>query len=262
MKQLHILLLTIVCLLLAACSTDKLPDLPALPDDLRQLPDLVRDLELPDLGGIDNLPGLEALPSFEPPAGAIRFNGPTERRIGIGERIPGTDISLTGITDGQAEFQIAGMRSLRSTADSLDYDGEWPGIPGSAYNARLRLYLIGEDNVRIAGVHQLTIPSIQPTIGASMTGTFTMRFPFTDDVEIGDDRIAGTTYGYIGSTERGAQLSGLPEGDYPYFKVGDSFRWSGALRPDVGVDYNLRMLNYGNNSARVGGVVTLTLPGM
>lgn len=262
MRKLHITLWFFVCLLLTACSTEQLPDLPALPDDLRQLPDLVSELQLPDLGDITDLPGLDALPSFEPPTGAIRFNGPTEQRIAIGEHIPGTDISLTGITDGQAEFQIAGMRSLRSTADSLDYDGEWPGIPGSAYNARLRLYLIGEDNVRIAGVHQLTIPGIQPAIGASVTGQFTMRFPFTDGVNVGDDRIAGTTYGYVGSTERGAQLSGLPEGDYPYLKVGDSFRWNGALRPDVGAGYNLRMLNYDNNSARVGGVVTLTLPGM
>ena len=261
MRTLYIHLTLLMALLLTGCSTSELPSLPALPDELRQLPDLVRELELPDLGGIADLPGLDALPSFQAPPGAIRFSGPIERRVNVGERIPGTDITLTAGGKGEATFQLAGLNSVRRVGDSLDYDGDWAGLPGAPYNARLRLYSIGDDHVRIAGVHQLTIPNIQPVEGAAAPGAFTMRFPYTDSAETGSGAFDGLTYGYAGSTERGAQIAGLATDTYPYLKTGDSLRWIGALRSDIGAEFNLRMLNYSENNARVGGIVTLTLPG-
>lgn len=264
MRSLCIHLTLLMALMLAGCgapSLPELPSLPALPDELRQLPDLVRELGLPDLSNIGDLPGLDALPSFQAPPGAVRFSGPIERRINVGERIPGTDITLTAGGEGEATFQIAGMNSVRRVGDSLDYDGDWMGLPGAPYNARLRLYFIGNDHVRIAGVHQFTIPSIQPVQGATTPGVFTMRFPYTDGVEVGGGAFDGTTYGYAGSTERGAQITGLAADVYPYLKTGDSLRWIGALRPDIGAEFDLRVINYGENSARVGGIVTLALPG-
>jgi hypothetical protein len=264
MRALYIRLTLLIALFLAGCSAPELPSLPslpALPDELRQLPDLVRELGLPDLSSITDLPGLDALPSFQAPPGAIRFSGPIERRVNVGERIPGTDIMLTAGGQGEATFQIAGLNSVRRVGDSLDFDGDWVGLPGAPYNTRLRLYSIADDHVRIAGVHQLTVPNIQPMEGTPVSGTFTMRFPYTDSAEVGGGAFDGITQGYAGSTERGAQITGLPQNVYPYLKTGDSLRWIGALRPDIGAEFNLRMLNYGENSARVGGIVTLTLPG-
>ncbi len=119
------LFLLLLPLLLNACSTpelptmpdlSQLPQLPGIPESLRDIPDLLGQLGLPDLSNIPNLPQIEDLPGLQTPAGAIVFNGPTERRLNIGDRLPGTDITLTNVTGNGAEFQIAGMRSTRTLA--------------------------------------------------------------------------------------------------------------------------------------------------
>jgi len=253
----------VLLLLLSGCGRPELPSLPELPgltDELSQIPEALQDLQLPDLSGVE-LPSLDSLPLLSAPPGAILFSGPMERRLQAGERLPSTDITFTGIENGQAVFTVMGMRSPRSTGDSLDFDGQWPGIMGSSYSARYRIYRISEQNVRIAGVHQLMIPNIAPQAGAMPTGGFEMRFPYVDSVGAGGDQITGTTLGYLGKQERGAQLTGLPESDYPYRAMGDSILWEGMLRPDVGARFDLRMLTYGAENARVGGTVALFLPG-
>ncbi|MCB0063174.1 MAG: hypothetical protein KDE19_13715 [Caldilineaceae bacterium] len=237
-----------------------LPDLPAIPQELQDLPNLARDLGLPDLGSISNLPTLEDLPGFQTPPGAIVYNGPTEHSLQIGDRLPGTDIVLTGIAEDRAEFQIAGMRSQRTVGDSLDFDGTWPGIGGVDYNARYRIYYVGSSSVRAAGVHRVVIHDIQPTEANVTLSGNTMKFPFTVNVSAGG-QIAGTTLGYVGQSDRGGEISGLPAGDYPFHKIGDSIPWKGFIRADVPATYNIRMLYYDANQAQVGGIVTIALPG-
>ena len=158
-----------------------------------------------------------------------------------------------------AEFLIDGLRSTRLVGDSLDHDGAWPTLPGTTYNLRMRLYRIGNDSVRVAGVNQLTIHDIAPQPGNVTWPTDELRFPFTVNPAPGDG-IKGSTLGYEGVDDRGAIMTGLAADEFPYRKVGDSIRWSGLLRSDIGVDYNLRMLNYGDGGARVGGLITLQVP--
>jgi hypothetical protein len=67
--------------------------------------------------------------------------------------------------------------------------------------------------------------------------------------------------GYAWRDERGAELSGLPAGEYPYRKLGDSVEWAGQLTSDIPVVYHLRLLYYQEANATVGGVVIVTLPG-
>ena len=276
-QNLVIPVLLIVTLLLGACSTPELPtipeipqipelpgmpdlsQLPGIPDSLRGLPDLLGQLGLPDLSSIPNLPQLEDLPGMQTPPGAIVFNGPTERNIAIGDRLPGTDIVLSSVSPAGAEFQIAGMRSVRTMGDSLDFDGTWPSANNVDYNLRMRIYYLGDTYVRAAGVHRFVVHNIQPTEGNVTLGSNTMKFPFTVSVTPGGT-IAGTTLGYAGQDDRGGQITGLPAGDYPYRKVGDSIIWKGYVRSDIPAEYNIRMLYYDANGARVGGVVTLVIP--
>ena len=244
-------------------SIDDLPggldDLPGIPAALRELPGLVEELGLPDISQIANLPGIEDLPIMRGTPGAIVYNGPTERRIAVGETIPGTQISLIGLDGELAEFQIDGLRSVRAVGDSLDFDGPWPGIDGVSYNLRLRIYRVGGDSVRAAGVHQLVIHGIAPVETSVNLEGHIMKFPFTDGLDSGQT-IAGTTLGFAAGDEKGARIIGVPEGDYPYRKVGDSLRWQGLERPDIAVDYRIRMLYYGESDARVGGTVSVALP--
>ena len=53
---------------------------------------------------------------------------------------------------------------------------------------------------------------------------------------------------------------GLAADEYPYRKIADSVRWQGTIRDGIPVDYALRMLNYDANIARIGGIVSVTLP--
>jgi hypothetical protein len=164
MKRFQTVLALCLALLLAGCSLPGVGDLPIEIPGNPQLPNLdqLRDLGLPDLSGIANLPQIADLPALNVADNAIVFAGPTERKIRLGERIPGTDIVLNAISADGAEFQIGGMRAVRSLGDSLDFDGNWPGIGGVTYNLRLRVYLVEGDGVRAAGVHRLLVETITP----------------------------------------------------------------------------------------------------
>ena len=277
------MILVSALLLLSACGRDNLPSvsdlpqqlqdlpaqlpqlpkeldsLPAIPDALRQLPGMLEELGLPDLSGIANLPDIDDLPILNSEPGSMVFNGPSERRLAVGDRLPGSNIELVAVADGNAEFRIDGLRSIRTTGDSLDFDGPWPGAPDITYNVRLRIYHVGNDSIRAAGVHQLTIPNVMPTPGDVTLGANTFRFPFTTSAGRGES-FPGTTYGFVAAGEPGAEISGLPAGDYPYVKMGDSLRWRGSLRPDIPAEYNLRMVTYNESNARIGGIVNLSLP--
>lgn len=237
----------------------QLPSLPGLPSELEQLPGLLNELGLPDLSQISGLPGLSDLPLIQTPPGGMVFNGPIERGLRVGDRVPGTGIQLVGVSEAGAEFTIDGMRSVRAVGDSLDYDGPWPGLPGATYNLRMRIYRASDQSVRAAGVHQLTVQGVQPVQTNARVNDATLRFPFTTGANLGGT-FAGITYSYLGTDDRGAQIGGLPEGDYPYHKVGDSLSWAGNLRSDVQAEYNLRILMYNETGARVGGTVKLALP--
>ena len=268
--RIHLRSLTVLLVaagLLTGCFGQELPQMPDLPiaiptnlalPNLENLPDYLKDLQLPDLSQIPNLPNLNDLPGLQAPENGVIFAGPTERKVEAGQTIPGTNIQLISVSSDGAEFTIAGLRSLRRTGDSLDFDGPWPNIGGVTYTARLRIYTVGDDSVRVAGVHRLVVENINPSNGSPVLSS-SAQFPSTSTVAKGEV-IPGTTFRYVGTDERGAQIGGLPEGDYPYFKVGDSLVWQGTLRDDIAARYVVRVLFYTENTLQVGGIVTLALP--
>ncbi|MEM7538436.1 MAG: hypothetical protein AAF639_40080 [Chloroflexota bacterium] len=256
-----------------------LSDIPGIPKTLQEfsqeIPDLLNELELPNIDQLTNLPQIEDLPFLQPEEGTITYNGPVERRVNPGEWIPGTDLFFVGVTaDKKAEFQIAGFNSTRSVGDSLDFDGSWGNVAsksarngsGIEYSLRLRIYRIADDHVRAAGVHQLKVGSIDPLFDSyafpeaeTQPNNTQFSFPFTVNVARGE-AISGTTYGYQGKTERGGEIFGLPSNAYPFHKTGDSIEWTGYLRHNLPVEYNLRMLYYAEEHAQVGGIVRIILP--
>jgi len=259
MKKLSRFVAFLLVLVLTGCGS--IPGLPVEIPGNPQLPSLdqLRDLGLPDLSSIPNLPQLGDLPALHAGDNAIVFAGPTERRIARGERIPGTDIVLAAITDAGAEFQIGGQRALRAPGDSLDFDGNWPGIGGVVYNLRMRVYLVGGDSVRAAGVHRLLVENLAVQEQAVTPQGTTLKIPYAASASRGE-RLKGTTLGYVGNADRGAEFSGLPAGDFPYRKVGDSLPWRGFLRSDIPIEYNIRVALYNDSSVQVAGIATIQLP--
>lgn len=254
-------------LLLAGCGEAKLPDLPApdlsklpgIPESLRGVSNLWNDLGLPDISQVANLPALGDLPGLETPPGGIGYAGPTEARINVGEHLAGTNIVLTAVNSDGAQFEIAGQHSVRKIGDSLDFDGAWPGASGAQYTLRLRIYIVADTYIRAAGVHRLVINNIQPVMDNSTLSKTILKFPFTAGAKKGE-LFAGLSLRYGGSDDHGGQIGGLPEGDYPYRKIGDSILWKGHVRADIPVEYNVRMLFYNADQAQIGGVVTVAMP--
>ena len=262
--------------LLSACFGPDLPGAPQMPklpsprslpgvdELLDQLPgfdlDLLKELELPDLSDIADLPQMVDLPTVDLAENAMAFTGPTEMRIEIGEFIRGTDIQLTAIVEGRAQFLFSGLRAERIAGDSLDFDGPWPNIGGVDYLLRLRVYRVTEEYVRAAGVQRLLIEGIQPIHQPAMVlQENPLKMTYTGSVAAGD-LLKGTTFGYVGQAEQGAEISGIPAGDFPFRKTGDSLRWQGMLRPDLPTQFDLRIVHFGENSVQVAGIVSLQLP--
>lgn len=268
---LHALMIGLITLMVTGCSiplpgTGQLPvEIPGVPSDWGDLAGLMGELGIPDLSSLANVPGLEAFGGLQTPPGAISFQGPLEMSISAGQPIPATDMRLVQAESGAdaAQFEIAGMRAPRRLGDSLDFDGVWPGISGVSYHLRLRVYQIGNGQVRAAGVHRFVIENIAPQVAnvdVENAGGATFSFPHTVTSNTGE-LFPGMTLGYRGQEDRGANLSGLPEGEYPYRKLGDSVEWAGQLTPNIPVVYHLRLLYYQDANATVGGVVTIALPG-
>lgn len=262
--------------LLSACFGPDLPGAPQMPklpsprslpgvdELLDQLPgfdlDLLKELELPDLSDIADLPQMVDLPTVDLAENAMAFTGPTEMRIEIGEFIRGTDIQLNAIVDGRAQFLFSGLRAERIAGDSLDFDGPWPNIGGVDYLLRLRVYRVTEEYVRAAGVQRLLIEGIQPIHQPAMVlQENPLKMTYTGSVAPGD-LLKGTTFGYVGQAEQGAEISGIPAGDFPFRKTGDSLRWQGMLRPDLPAQFDLRIVHFGENSVQVAGIVSMQLP--
>ena len=276
--KLHRLLsvMLIALALLTACTLPDLPGAPQLPKPLspRSIPgledlldmlpgfdlDMLRDLGLTDLSGIADPPQLGDLPGLAVGENAIAFAGPTEMRIDVGDFIRGTDIQLGAIVDGRAEFLFSGLRAERIAGDSLDFDGAWPNISGVDYTLRLRVYRLAEGYVRAAGVQRVVIEGIQPLHQPDVAvNEGSPKVPYTAFVAMGDV-LKGTTFGFAGLAEQGAEISGIPAGDFPFRKTGDSLRWQGMLRPDLPCVFNMRIVHYADNSVQVAGIVTLQLP--
>lgn len=256
-------ILLICTLLLSGCSLledlpIEVPGNPSLPD-LNDLPDLARDLGLPDLSEIPNLPQVSDLPGLSVDEDTLVLAGPTERRIGLGERLFGTDIELVALGDEGAEFRINGLRTIRKVGDSLDFDGGWPGLNGVSYTLRLRLYLLGGDSVRAAGVQRLVVDNVAPQAAPVNLGESTLAIPYSGSAGL-DSTLKGLTYGYAGLGDRGAEIIGLDVDEFPFRKIGDSLVWEGLLRPDLPVRYSLRVLFYNESLIQVAGVATVALP--
>jgi hypothetical protein len=239
-------------------------EIPGVPRDLSELQGLLGEWGIPDLSSLADVPGLEVLGDLQTPAGAIAFQGPLDLALSAGQSIPGTDIRFVRAESGAdaAQFEIAQLSAPRRLGDSLDFDGAWPGIGGVSYHLRLRVYQIGNGQVRAAGVHRVIIEQIAPQAAAVNLEAdgHSLTFPHTVTSNAGQ-HFPGMTLGYSGQDDRGAVLVGLPDGEYPYRKLGDSVEWAGRLTPQIPVVYHLRLLYYQEANATVGGVAIISLPG-
>lgn len=200
-----------------------------------------------------------------PPA-ALVYSGPTEQGVQAGSVVPGTDIRYVGRTaEGTAELHIGDQRALKRVGDSLN----WSGSPLAGVEMQLsqRILWFNADSLQLAGTVRITIQDPQPTPGpipqavdeqAAAAGLVIYTVPVFYTVKK-DEVLPGTTLTYAGASQEGAKLAGLPEGDYPYRRVGDSIAWRGSLRERTYLDLVVRTTFYNEDRLAVTGLAKVIL---
>jgi len=177
-----------------------------------------------------------------------------------GKMLPGTNLAYAGKTDtGAAKMLIGGLVAPKQILDTVD----WQGEPTANVKVKLtmRVVTFDENSVTLGGsAHiELTNVKVQPATGVSGTPSAAlMEFsaPVTFSLKP-NEQIPGSLLFYTGMTADGAQFGGL-EG-YPYRKQADSLQYIARLAPKVTLRLDLRVINFSETGAVVGGTATIRI---
>jgi hypothetical protein len=180
----------------------------------------------------------------------IAYDGAILLTVKNGQTFPGTTIGYQGKTlDGRALVTIAGQQAPKSTADSVNFTGS--PIAGTLLTLNTRVGNYDSNAVNLFGTVHLVVDNAAPQMGAFGPDTITgFGIPVQYSVNRGQT-IPGSTVQFVGKTDQGAQFSNV-EG-FPYRQQLDSIVWSGHLRDKVALRLDLRLLNYSEDSATLGG---------
>ncbi len=209
-----------------------------------------------------DIPGL---PGGAPnPEGATVYNGPVEQGVAAGQLMPGTTIRYVGRTeDKTAEVLINDQRAYKRTGGSLNWQGS--PLDGADLDLNQRVLWFDEEQLQVAGTVRLILYDTNPTPGLipqqpdePSPDLAIFKVPVTYNVKSGE-MIPGTTLSYVGPAADGAEISGLPEGEYPFRKSGDSIDWQGQLRARVYLDLVVRATVYNEDTLNVTGLATVML---
>ena len=188
-----------------------------------------------------------------PQSTTLTYEGPQTYTLKPGDWVPGTDIRYIQQTAEGARFLIADQPSVKQKADSLD----WTGSPaaGVRLEQHLRIVWFTQQALYAAGTFKVEISDVAPHPGAAFAeAPLSFQAPVTYRLAVGG-RAPGTGLSYEGKTADGAKFGGI-EG-YPYRKAADSLSWEGQLRPNVALRLDLRVLEYDEQAAQVGGIAHL-----
>lgn len=184
---------------------------------------------------------------------SLAYTSPVEIGIPRGELLPGTDIRYVGKSDEGARVSIGGQPALKKAGDSLNWKGTL--VDGVAADLNLRVVLITEDKLHVAGTADIVVADPSPQPGPpNELAPIHYKLPVAHRVKKGT-AIPGTPFIYAGKTDRGAQLGNI-EG-YPYREIGDSIVWQAQLRDGVWLELNLRTALFTDRTLNVAGTADL-----
>lgn len=205
------------------------------------------------------LPGIRSTPTPRPaptPEGdAITFTAPYTFDLRPGNTIPGTQIKFVQGSEVY-ELSINGLQAYRQIGDSLAWRGIIaPGVLGD-YRLRLQssfrqpLQAQGEVTLTIFNPSPVEIPPTQLPPGNLYFSNIAVHYAVPVE-----RRIPGTTLVYEGEQNQVAELSGTA--GYPFFALDDSLLWSGKLRENVYIRYNVRISDLDEEWLELQGTVEL-----
>ena len=184
---------------------------------------------------------------------SIDYDLATTVTVAANKALPGTGIRYESMGDDGAHLTIDGEKIIKLKGDSVFWKGTL--APGVTADEQLRVVWFTSDNLTLAGTVKLHLDSVAPSASKPVTtSTVTFSGPEVYGLAKGA-KIPGTQLVYEGSTDKGAQFSGI-EG-YAYRQAGDSLVWEGMLRDGVYLRFEGRVIQFSSGSARIAGIVTL-----
>lgn len=197
------------------------------------------------------LSACQLVPGAEPtPSRQISYDGPVTLTIPIGATLPGTTISYLGkAPDGRAIMTVNGAQSLKATADSLNWAGAF--VLFSLVDLKLRVVSYDETGITLAGTIHLVVQEPTPASG-NLSGNRIADYVIPATYTVArDNLIPGTNVKYVGAKTGGAEFSNLDQ--YPYRERFDSVVWQGHLRERIGLRLDMRVLDFNEERAVLGG---------
>jgi hypothetical protein len=218
------------------------------------------------------VPGIgsnEPAPSPTPLGDTLSFVIPVyTRQLEPGDTVPGTRLHYVGRSGDAHQVTIDGLEATKRVGDSFIWHGVLaPGVYAN-YNLRLATAVLGA--LSVAGPVEIIVFNPEPS-ETSLTPEITGAPIYYDNILVNDlippgRLIPGTTLIYEGITTQGegqqasqmARLSGLS--GYPLLALGDSLVWTGQLRDNVYIRYNLRVTAMNEDGLRLSGKAELWIP--
>jgi hypothetical protein len=184
---------------------------------------------------------------------SLDYDLATTVTVAANSPLPGTGIRYETADEEGAHLTIDGEKITKLKGDSVFWKGTL--VPGVTVNEQLRVVWFTANNLTLAGTVKIHIDGIAPSaLKPVTTSSITFNGPEVYGLAKGA-KVPGTQLTYVGSSDQGAQFSGI-EG-YAYRQVGDSLVWEGKLREGVFLRFEGRVIQFNAGSARIAGIVTL-----
>jgi hypothetical protein len=192
----------------------------------------------------------------------ISFTAPQLSYLQPGERIPGSRLEYVGETDDGFQVRIDGQETTKKGGDSFNWQGlavlddAGNAAAGVELNFKLRIIGIILDQFEAFGDVDIIITDPTP-----MVVDLPQEAPLQYNNAVVDLTVAkgavvpGTTYVYLGKTDKGAEFGGV-EG-YGFRELADSLDWSGQMRNNVYADMNMRVRSIQDEEVKLVGTATI-----
>jgi len=166
------------------------------------------------------------------------YTAPYRAVLREGETVPGAQLQYVGQGEDGIQVRIDGEDVLKKIGDSFSWRGS--PAPGVELDFNLRVVGVYLGAFQAWGDVGIIVSEPAPVV-TELPDDAPLSFSMavaTHTVSKGEF-IPGTTYSYLGKSDKGAEFGGVA--GYAYRELADSLDWSGRVRSNVYVDLTMRV---------------------
>ncbi len=189
----------------------------------------------------------------------VRYRIPVfSATLNPGETLKGSKLTYVGREGDVYNVTIANLPAAKRIGDSFAWKGVVaPGVIGN-YNLRLSPTILSDDLLVAGSVEISVLNPIPVELGNDFVVANSLlhfnNIAIDNRVSVGD-QVPGTTLIFEGAAEQGANLGGTS--GFPIRALGDSLIWTGRLRGNAIVRYNLRVGSLNADELRLVGTAEM-----